>query len=196
MKNIVFDLGGVVFARDPRKSSREFTEFFSFVRGAEMPWFWVQYDRGTLTLDEVKVAICQEMKCSRTLCDDFIAQAIMRQEAISETKELIAALKSAGYRLYVLSNMSREFIDFLRQIDVYRLFDGEVVSCEEHVVKPEPAIYQCLINRYQLDPSQTLFIDDRASNLTAAARFGLDTYLFDYTDPAKSCKVLTDMLLA
>ena len=67
-------------------------------------------------------------------------QAIALQEAIEPTERLIADLKAAGYRLYVLSNMSREFIDFLRTKPVYRHFDGEVVSCEEHVVKPEPRI--------------------------------------------------------
>ena len=52
MKNIVFDLGGVVFGRDPRKWEPEFMEFFAFIHAEKMPEFWVDYDRGTLTLDE------------------------------------------------------------------------------------------------------------------------------------------------
>lgn len=61
--------------------------------------------------------------------------------------------------------MSREFIDFLRKMPVYRCFDGEVISCEEQVVKPEPEIYRRLLDRYSLDPAETLFIDDRPVNL-------------------------------
>ena len=84
------------------------------------------------------------------------------------TERLVGDLKAAGYRLYVLSNMSREFIDFLRRFPVYGLFDGEVVSCEEHTVKPEPRIYEILLERYGLTPSETLFIDDREMNIEAA----------------------------
>ena len=53
MKNIVFDLGRVVFAQDPRKSSDEFKQFFSYVQQTPMPQFWVDYDLGVSTLDDV-----------------------------------------------------------------------------------------------------------------------------------------------
>ena len=92
------------------------------------------------------------------------------------TERLVGDLKAAGYRLYVLSNMSREFIDFLRRFPVYGLFDGEVVSCEEHTVKPEPRIYEILLERYGLTPSETLFIDDSAANAAAGAALGYRTF--------------------
>ncbi|MFQ7503442.1 MAG: HAD-IA family hydrolase [Alistipes finegoldii] len=60
---------------------------------------------------------------------------------------------------------------------VYRLFDGEVVSCEEGTVKPEPRIYEILLERYGLDPAETLFIDDRAANIAAAEGLGIAGYL-------------------
>ncbi|MFR2061843.1 MAG: hypothetical protein ACLS37_08305 [Alistipes sp.] len=63
-ENIVFDLGGVVFARDPRKCPPELLTF-SFVRDERMPLFWEEYDRGTLTLDEVKRIFAREGVCAR-----------------------------------------------------------------------------------------------------------------------------------
>ena len=114
---------------------------------------------------------------------------------MAPTERLIGELKAAGYGLYVLSNMSREFIDFLRRQPVYRHFDGEVVSCEEHTVKPEPRIYEILLSRYGLDPGETLFIDDRPANLTAAQRLGIHTQLFDYHDPEATCEALRRQLL-
>ena len=162
MKNIVFDLGGVVFHRDAKKVRKELIDFFAFIFAAKMPLFWEEYDRGTLTFDEV-------------------------------LDELIRDLKRAGYRLYVLSNMSREFIDFLRRTEIYGCFDGEVVSCEEGVVKPEPRIYEILLDRFGLDPAETLFIDDRRSNLEAAAAFGIAT--FHFREPESSCTQLREMLL-
>lgn len=195
MKNIVFDLGGVLFARDKRKSTPAFTDFFRFIRTDPMPAFWVEYDRGTLSLDRVMESLCDLNGCSRALCEQYLLEAIDRQEPVVATERLVRDLKRAGYKLYVLSNMSREFIDFLRRVPVYALFDGEVVSCEEGTVKPEPRIYQILLQRYGLDPAETFFIDDRAANIAAAGEFGIGGYLFDPHDPEGSCDELRRMLL-
>ena len=194
-KNIVFDLGGVVVARDPRKVSAEFQEFFSFIYQMPMPHFWEEYDRGTSPLEEVKNYICEHNDCSRELCDEYIATAIGLQEEIAPTKSLIEQLKMAGYRLYVLSNMSPEFIDFIRRLPVYANFDGEVVLCEEKVVKPEPEIFRLLLNRYSLDASECLFIDDRVDNIEASEREGICGFHFDRKNPQVSCDLLARMLL-
>ena len=124
MKNIVFDLGGVVFARDPKKCKPEFVEFFSFVRFPQMPVFWEEYDRGALSYDEVIDLLCREKGVDRATCESYMREAIDRQEVILPTERLIADLKAAGYRLYVLSNMSKEFIEFLRRVPVYRARSG------------------------------------------------------------------------
>ncbi len=195
MKNIVFDLGGVVFAREMKKCTKESIEFFSFVRAEQMPEFWEEYDRGTSTLEEAMEVLCVRNNCSMELCREYLQLSIDMQEAIPATEKLIGELKQAGYKLYVLSNMSREFIDFLRTIPVYRHFDGEVVSCEEHTVKPEPRIYEILLERYDLDPQHTLFIDDRMANLDAAAKFGISTHHFDYKNPEQTCDELRKRLL-
>lgn len=195
MKNIVFDLGGVLFARDKHKCSPEFIDFFRFIRTDPMPDFWVEYDRGTLTLDQVVDALCALYGCTPEVARAYVREAIDRQEPVRATERLVGELKRAGYRLYVLSNMSREFIDFLRRADVYALFDGEVVSCEEGTVKPEPRIYRILLDRYGLDPAQTLFIDDRAANIAAAREAGIDGFLFDPHDPEASCDALRQRLL-
>ncbi len=194
-KNIIFDLGGVVVARDPRKVSQEFVEFFSFIYEIPMPHFWEEYDRGTSSLEEVKEFICKRNGCSRELCDEYISTAINLQEEILPTKALIEQLKAAGYRLYVLSNMSREFIDFIRRLPVYANFDGEVVSCEELVVKPEPEIFRLLLDRYSLNPADCLFIDDREDNIEASEREGICGFHFDRKNSQASCDLLKVMLL-
>lgn len=195
MKNIVFDLGGVLFARDKHKCTPEFIDFFRFIRTDPMPDFWVEYDRGTLTLDQVVDVLCALHGCTPEVARAYVREAIDRQEPVRATERLVGELKRAGYRLYVLSNMSREFIDFLRRADVYALFDGEVVSCEEGTVKPEPRIYRILLDRYGLDPAETLFIDDRAANIAAAREAGIDGFLFDPHDPEASCEALRQRLL-
>ena len=115
MKNIVFDLGRVVFAQNPNKSSEEFKRFFSYVAQSPMPQFWVDYDMGVSSFDKV----VSDLSAYRGVDEDYtrsmILASISRQETIVPTEALIRDLKKAGYKLYVLSNMSREFIDYLRQ---------------------------------------------------------------------------------
>ena len=182
IKNIVFDLGGVVFMRDPKKCTEDFLNFFSFVRLEVMPHFWNEYDRGTLTIDEVKEELCRYHNCDREKVDNYVQLAIDKQEPIAMTETLIEDLKRAGYRLFVLSNMSKEFIAFLRRVPVYRHFEGEVVSCEEGVCKPEKEIYELLLERYSLNPSETIFIDDRKENVEAAEQVGIEGFWFNRKD--------------
>lgn len=193
MKNIVFDLGGVVFHRDSHKVSRELTDFFSFIFDAEMPRFWEEYDRGAIAYGDVLDELCRLKGCSRPVAETYLSEAVLRQEAIPETAALIEDLKKAGYALYVLSNMSREFIDFLRRTEIYGRFDGEVVSCEERTIKPESRIFRILLDRYGLNPAETLFVDDRRSNVEAAEKLGIAGFRFG--EPAESCARLRGMLL-
>mgnify|MGYP000816861865 CR=1 FL=1 len=195
MKNIVFDLGGVVFHRDAKKVRKELIDFFAFIFAAKMPLFWEEYDRGASSIGEVTDTLCTLTGRPRAVCERVLREAIDLQEPVAPTERLVGELKRAGYRLYVLSNMSREFIDFLRRFPVYGLFDGEVVSCEEHTVKPEPRIYEILLERYGLTPSETLFIDDREMNIEAAAALGIHGFVFDHRDPDAACDALRRRLL-
>lgn len=195
IKNIVFDLGGVVFARDPRKFEPEFIKFFSYIMLPEMPRFWEEYDRGMSTYDEVITDLAEYNSCDRELAEKNLRRSILTQEEIPATKSLVEALKVAGYRLYVLSNMSLEFIEFLHTKEVYKNFEGEVVSCYEHIVKPEAEIYKILVDRYQLNEAETLFIDDRKANIEAAIELGWQGFHFDAHNPDESCDKLRSMLL-
>ena len=91
--------------------------------------------------------------------------------------------------------MSLEFIKFLRKKEVYKYFDGEVVSCEEHIIKPNPAIYTTHTERYGLNPAETLFIDDRKENIEAAIAQGWQGYHFNARNPELSCNELREALL-
>lgn len=195
MKNVVFDLGRVVFAQDPAKSTAEFKQFFSYVSLTPMPQFWTDYDMGVLSFEQVAEELAAYRGVEPKFAREMIAIAIGKQETIRPTEKLIDELKAAGYKLYVLSNMSREFIDFLRKQRVYENFDGDVVSCEVGIVKPMPEIYDLLLKRFDLDPAETIFIDDRKENVDAAAAKGIATFHFDRNDYEGSCERLREILL-
>ena len=195
MKNVVFDLGRVVFAQDPAKSTAEFKQFFSYVSLTPMPQFWTDCDMGVLSIDQVAEELAAYRGVEPEFAREMISIAIGKQETIRPTEKLIDELKAAGYKLYVLSNMSREFIDFLRKQKVYENFDGDVVSCEVGIVKPMPEIYDLLLKRFDLDPAETIFIDDRKENVDAAAAKGIATFHFDRNNYEGSCERLREILL-
>lgn len=195
MKNVIFDLGRVVFAQDPAKSSDEFKRFFAYVSQTPMPQFWIDYDLGISSLDKVAADLAQYRGVEVDFARDMISLAISKQETIKPTAALIADLKAAGYKLYVLSNMSREFIDFLRQQPVYSHFDGDVISCEVGVAKPSPAIYDLILERFDIKAEESIFIDDRIENVKAAESKGITTFHFSREDYAGSCEQLRKILL-
>ena len=197
VRNVIFDLAGVVFARDKVRCPEYLHRFFSFiVPGEVMPDFWDDYDRGTRTFDEVAEALAEYRGCEVEKARSLMREAITYQEEVEPTKRLIADLKAAGYRLYVLSNMSLEYIEYLRKKEVYSYFDGEVVSSEVHLCKPEPEIYEAVLERYGLKASESLFLDDRIENVNAAIECGIGGLLIDKDDQQSSCEVLRQLLLA
>jgi putative hydrolase of the HAD superfamily len=89
------------------------------------------------------------------------------------------ALHAAGHPLYYLSNMARTSIEHLESThDYWSLFRGGVVSCRVRLLKPEPAIFECLLSRYGLRASETVFIDDMQANIDSAAALGITAIRF------------------
>ena len=195
MKNIVFDLAGVVVARNIERCPQYIMDYFYFINsGNPMPEFWNDYDRGTRSIDSVAQSLAEFRGSDFATAKSRMLEAITYQEQVAPTAELIAELKAAGYRLFVLSNMSKEYIEFLRKMDVFKYFDGEIISCETALIKPEKEIYSLLLERYNLEPEQTMFIDDRKENTDAAAELGIVPFHFDRNNPEKRCEQLRYLL--
>lgn len=197
LKNIVFDLGGVVVAHNERSFAEKLGEFFSFVFGPDMkcvPSFWVDYDLGIKSIDETAAAVAEYRNCSPELAKEHMLYAISLQEEVEPTVRLIRELKERGYGLYVLSNMSKEYIEFLRKLPVFELFDQQVVSCEIHLGKPDLKIYQYLLDHCNLDPAETIFIDDRIDNVEVAAKLGITPFHFDRRNPEEACNNLRNVI--
>ena len=197
LKNIVFDLAGVVFARNPLRFPKHLEEFFSFVFSTPeggVPKFWEDYDRGVSPVDEVAKAVAEYRGCDIETAKANMLLAINYQEEVEPTASLIAELKEQGYRLMVLSNMSPEYIDFLRKMPVYSHFDDEIISCEVKCVKPEREIYELLLLRYGLNPAETIFIDDRYDNVEVAEEVGITPFHFDRRNPEEACKELRKVI--
>ena len=196
MKNIVFDLAGVVVARNEQHCPQHLMDYFYFINSGEpLPEFWNDYDRGTRDIDSVAQALAQFRGSTFDVAKSMMLSAVTYQEQVAPTADLIAKLSAAGYRLFVLSNMSKEYIAYLRQMPVFKYFEAEIVSCEVGLIKPQPEIYRLLLDRFVLDASQTMFIDDRLENTIAAQKQGIVPFHFNRYNAVESCQILEQMLL-
>ena len=197
IKNVVFDLGGVVVAHNAESFKEKLGDFFSFVFGPDskcVPSFWKDYDMGLLTIDETAAEVAKFRDCTAEIAKEHMLYAIALQEEVEPTVKLIKELKEKGYKLYVLSNMSKEYIEFLRKLPVFEYFDEQIVSCEVHIGKPDRGIYECLLTTCELNPAETIFIDDRYDNVEAAEAVGIAPFHFDRCKPEEACEELRKVI--
>lgn len=92
--------------------------------------------------------------------------------------ELLTQLKAEGYKLYGLTNWCSKVYLTMAQFPIFKLLDGQVISSEEKVIKPNPEIYQRLFNRFNLNPEECIFTDDRAENIEGGRRLGMEGIVF------------------
>ena len=96
--------------------------------------------------------------------------------------ELIQDLKSKGVGVYGLTNWPAEtFDEARRRFKTIASIDNIVVSSHVKLAKPEPAIYQLLLSKYNLNPEECVFIDDRKDNVDTAIRLGMNGIVFPGT---------------
>jgi putative hydrolase of the HAD superfamily len=184
MRNIVFDLGGVVVTWDPQGLvARLFPD--PEIQSAVLEEIlghpdWVSLDRGTLPLDDAIKRAAKRTGLPHVHVARFFADIPHALVPVPEMVDLLYHLKSGGNRLFCLSNMHIASIAHLdRLYTLWEVFSGRVISCRVHLCKPEPAIYSYLLDQYTLDAAHTVFVDDMSINLTPASKLGIDTILFE-----------------
>lgn len=191
IKNVIFDLGGVVIGRDYALSGDRLRTF-SFLQGEDFPQFWKDFDMGTATQEEVAWAVSAAEGCSTEEAYGMVDYVRSLYNEFPCTVDLIRQLSEEGYKLYVLSNMPREFWNYIRNFEVFSYFDGVVISSIEKMAKPDPQFFRLLLDRYGLSAEETLFVDDKRMNTDAAAGLGLHTCLFDPT--GSGCDDVRDIM--
>ena len=99
---------------------------------------------------------------------------------IEGTVEIFKKLRETGkYKFYALTNWSAETFGIAKErYELLSWFDGLVVSGEEKMRKPFPEFYKILLDRYDVNPSEALFIDDNLRNIKAAGKLGIPSIHF------------------
>lgn len=182
IKNVIFDLGGVVVKWEPMNVLRSFEgdrAIVEYVReNGFFSGYWRDFDRGVMSQAELVRRTAAEIGCPEESCEAFVMHILHSLSPMEETEELIRELSVRGFKLYCLSNMSVEFYDYLKTREVFRYFDGQIISALERMVKPNREIYELLLNRFHLRAEECLFIDDLQANVDAAKELGIQAVRF------------------
>lgn len=124
--------------------------------------------------------------------DEGVIHAFMRADLESwaslneESVKLVEAVKAAGFRTAILSNMPREFIGTVRKrFPIVSKVDVGVFSCEHSVVKPAKEIYGILLKELKAEATEVLFFDDMQANIDAARSVGIQAYLWEDAQGAR-----------
>jgi putative hydrolase of the HAD superfamily len=183
--NVIFDLGGVVFSWEPEKI---ISQVFDDPKVRELVHShifhhpdWDELDCGTLLYPEATLRAVERTGLPALSISRLFRYVPLSLVGQPETVALLRHLKGRGHRLFFLSNMHVASITYLeRAYTFWDLFEGGVISCRVHLIKPEPEIYEYLVEKYGLKKTQTIFIDDLASNLEPADKLGIQTILFHH----------------
>ena len=187
IKNIVFDLGRVIIKFEPKEyieqnvpeEKRE--DFYNGIFGSTE---WLMLDRGTLSYEDAKKIFKERVPGADKQIDRlFDVDLFEILQPIEENVKLLSKLKKK-YNLYILSNFHQPaFEHIFKKYDFFRLFDGHTVSCYYYLLKPEKEIYDTLIDKFNLIPEETVFIDDTKVNIDACEKEGIrGIHLPDYTE--------------
>ena len=173
IKNIIFDLGNVLVKYSPENFLKKYIKEKNqeaFITNIFKSKEWLELDRGTLSYeDAVEIfskRVPEEKENIERLFRENISSCI---SPIEENVEIMRNLKKNGYSVYILSNFHQPAFEYIKENwDFISEFDGDVISCYYHYIKPEKAIYETILNKYNLVPSETIFFDDVEANINGA----------------------------
>lgn len=195
LKNIVFDFGGVLIDWNPeylyKKVFEDKAQMEHFLNNVCTYSWNVLQDAGR----PVAVATAEKQQEFPEYKDEIAMYygrwAEMLGGEIAENSRLVKPL-SEKYNTYGLTNWSAETIPVaMERYDFFNHLKGIVVSGEEKLIKPDPKLYYILLDRFNLNPEETLFIDDNAHNIDTAKLLGFETIHF--TPDVNLENVLTEM---
>ncbi|HFV3520625.1 HAD family hydrolase [Streptococcus pneumoniae] len=197
--NIIFDLGNVLIGWNKEKilskickNDLEYNLFNKFVFQSNL---WIDLDNGKISLEFLENQLIDEMGHQyQDQIHELVWNWFNYVDLYDEVYELIKQLKKKNFQIYVLSNTSSIFHILLDSVlsKVSSVLDGYVISCEVKMMKPQKEIYLSLVNKYQLDIKDCIFLDDLEENVEAARTLGIKA--FQIKERKEISNILKDLL--
>ena len=186
IKNIIFDLGGVIINLDINQTILEFNKlaqqpFDTIYNQLEQNQVFDQFDKGSISESDFfnELQFLLNTKCSRS--DLVFAWNAMLKDFPKNRLDLLEKLKP-NYRLFLLSNTNETHItEFEKSLfnqhgikNLEPFFEKVYYSCRMNDRKPNPSIFEFVLNSHHLNPNETLFIDDSPQHIQGALSTGIN----------------------
>lgn len=181
IKNIIFDFGGVVMDWNQRYFYQDYfrddekMEFF--LQNIATDEWNAEQDRGRSLAEGTELLVAQHPSWETEIRAFYDNWTTMLRGDIPENVAVLRALAETDFELFGLTNWSHETFPYaLAHYDFFEVFGGKiVVSGEEKLIKPDPKIWQVMIDRYGILPEESIFIDDNTKNIEVAKSLGFYT---------------------
>ncbi|MFW9826267.1 MAG: HAD family hydrolase [Candidatus Thorarchaeota archaeon] len=191
IRNIIFDLGNVLLNFKPQKfllkyiPDEEYVKEFTIkVIGSNI---WLDLDRGTISIKNAEKEFLKIFPKESTFIIWFFKRWMEMLTPIHKNIKILYDLKTNGYKTYILSNYIIEAFNFVsKKYDFFSLFNGDIISSNVKMIKPEIEIYQKLIDKYNLVPEESVFIEDVPRFLLPARKLKIKTILFSENTDLRS----------
>jgi len=184
IKSVVFDLGAVLIDWNPRYLYRKIfekeEEMESFLQNVCTQAWNSEQDSGRSWREAVEILQKDHPQYHYEIALYAERWTEMLGGEIPETVDILRRVKETNIPIYALTNWSREkFPVALELYDFLGWFDGILVSGEEGVKKPDRAIFELFLQRFDLESNSTFFVDDNHLNVKVASEVGFQAFLFE-----------------
>ncbi|MBF1111854.1 MAG: HAD family phosphatase [Streptococcus sp.] len=140
---------------------------------------WERLDLGTMTREELVLEVVSMIGSTyQKKVEEVIWNWPSYIDIFTEVFPVLSELKKKGHRIFVLSNTSKVFYDLLEEqlSPLKELLGGFVLSCDIKAIKPDLTMFKEILDKYQLDPANCVFLDDIEDNTSAAEKLGIKAY--------------------
>ena len=140
---------------------------------------WEKLDFGTMTREELVLEVVSMIgNTYQKKVEEVIWNWPSYIDIYTEVFPVLSELKKKGHRIFVLSNTSKVFYDLLDEqlSPLKEVLDGFVLSCDIKAIKPDLAMFKEILDKYQLNPANCIFLDDIEDNTSAAQKLGIRAY--------------------
>ena len=187
VKKFLFDLGNVFFDWNPERVLKPIfnddERMNLFINNISFPLLDTRCDAGITIEVAVNDAIKKFPDFENEIKLYYPNHGNMVGGFFQKTVDIFYKLKELNYPCYILSNWSAETYEGMEEkYPFLKDFEGKIISGRDFLIKPDPAIYELAISRFDLVPQETLFIDDRLDNIEAAQK--LNFQIIHLTDPS------------
>jgi putative hydrolase of the HAD superfamily len=199
VKNVIFDLGGVVVEWSPDRILESYYEDHPRMRDVMKTALflhpdWMQLDRGTLSEADLLVRLRDRTQRPPEELEGLLAAVRASLHTKNDTVALLSRLHERSVPLYCLSNISSTMYRYLRQRhSFWGVFRGIVISGDIKLMKPEREIFEHLLKKFALDAADCVFIDDNMPNIEAARSLGMQAIWFQN---AGQCEIELNEVIA